>query len=154
MIYLFNKTLLTSTLKTHIYTLELINSKYYVGKTIKNVQTRFEQHLNIPIIGRIGRKGRTNKIISSAWTRLYPPIKIIDSFESVNKFDEDLQTKKMMDLYGIENVRGGSYCNIVLHDWQIKALNAELATCNNLCFCCGKSGHFAYACTNKQKFSK
>lgn len=120
----------------YIYVLELSNNKYYVGKTSKNVMTRFNKHVKGSGFG-------------SSWTRLHTPLKILEQFETVDVFDEDKYTKKYMEKYGIENVRGGSYCKIILDDWQIKALKNELMTTNNLCFNCGKHGHFASNCKKK-----
>lgn len=115
----------------NLYVLKLTDNKFYVGKTSKNVIDRFKIH-----------KNGTGAI----WTKLYKPLKILEQFESNDKFDEDKYTKKYMNKYGIQNVRGGSYCNINLMDWQIKALEHELKTTNDLCFNCGKVGHFASEC--------
>ena len=84
-----------------IYILLLANSKYYIGKTTKTISERFIEHL-------------TKSEVSCAWTTLYKPELIINSYESSNPFEEDNQTKKYMFEYGIENVRGGSYTKIIL----------------------------------------
>ena len=115
----------------NIYILQLVKNKYYIGKTSNNVLFRFNQHVN----------GNGAK-----WTMIFKPVKIIEHFETFDKFDEDKYTKKYMDIYGIDNVRGGSYTKVVLDNWQIKALEYEFRTANNLCFICGKSGHFASGC--------
>ena len=120
----------------NLYILQLSSNKFYIGKTCKSVLNRFNIH----------KKG-----IGAEWTKLYKPLHILEQFESGDKFDEDKYTKKYMDKFGIENVRGGSYCSISLTDWQIKAIEHELKSCNNLCFNCGKSGHFASDC---HKFNK
>lgn len=115
----------------NLYVLRLAHNRYYVGKTTNTVKIRYEQH----------KKG-----FGSQWTKLYKPVEIIEQFESTNKFIEDMYTKKYMDLFGIDYVRGGSYSSVELEDWQIKSLTHELRTSNDLCFKCGKHGHYASTC--------
>ncbi len=115
-----------------IYALLLFSNKYYIGKTNRNtIQLRFNQHKN-----KIG----------SEWTKLYEPIEIIESYETENQFEEDILTKKYMLKYGIENVRGGSYSNITLFDWQIKSLENEFLSVQDACFYCSEIGHFSKDC--------
>ena len=116
-----------------IYLIECENGKYYVGKTT-DCEHRFRQHCN--------NKG-------SVWTRLHKPLRIVEVFESNDGFDEDKYTKKFMNKYGIENVRGGSYTRIILSK-NIKAvLKKEFMTANDLCYRCGSNGHFAKECSLK-----
>ena len=117
----------------NIYVLKLIENKYYIGKTSKNIFTRFYEH----------RKGD-----GSVWTKLYRPIRMIEYFQTTNKFHEDMYTKKYMDKFGIDNVRGGSYSNIELNDYQLKVLEIEFRTANDLCFKCGNPGHLSFQCKN------
>lgn len=117
---------------TTIYVLELKEGKIYVGKTDKFVKERIIEHI---------------KHYGSAWTQKYEPIRLIEtSYGDV--FDEDRFTKKYMMLCGVENVRGGSYVEVELPDYQLKALNLELCSVLNKCFKCGMSGHYANSCPN------
>lgn len=134
--YLIFTTIIMFVKPFNLYVLQLVSNKFYIGKTCKSVSDRFNTH----------KKG-----FGAEWTKLYKPLQILEQFESNDKFDEDKYTKKYMDKYGIDNVRGGSYSSIVLLDWQIKAIEHELKSCNDLCFNCGKHGHFASDC---HKFNK
>jgi hypothetical protein len=56
-----------------------------------------------------------------------------------------------MEKYGIENVRGGTYSNVVLDANCIAVLEKEIRHSNNLCVRCGRDTHFVkdcYATTN------
>jgi len=118
----------------NLYVLKLIKNKYYVGITRKNVLDRLNQHKNG---------------IGAEWTKIYKPISIIESFEINNIFEEDKYTKMYMNKFGIENVRGGSYAKINLEEYQQKTLKLELMSVNQLCYKCGKTGHFACNCNCK-----
>ena len=115
-----------------IYVLLLNDNCYYIGKTTKNVEERFNEHM----------KG------SAAWTMLHRPIKIIETLNTTNSMEEDIVTKKYMLKYGIEYVRGGSYTKITLDDWMIQALKHEFSSIDNCCYKCKKPGHFAKECYN------
>ena len=119
----------------HIYILRLSTGKYYIGKT-KNVDKRWEEHIS----------GN-----GSGWTKKYKPLSLIKSVVSTSHFDEDRYVKEYMEKYGIENVRGGTYSNMVLDANCITVLEKEIRHSNNLCVRCGRGTHFVkdcYATTN------
>ena len=116
---------------TTIYILKLNDNKYYIGKTNKTVNERYKEHL----------EGN-----GSCWTRKYKPLSIIKQIENCSPFDEDRYVKEYMAIYGIDNVRGGSYNQEELTCETIKFLKNELRTSNNECYKCGSTSHFVSEC--------
>ena len=119
--------------KTNIYVLRLQGGRYYIGKS-DNVIDRYQQHLS----------GR-----GSAWTRKYKPISLERTIKNVSPFDEDKLTKEYMSQYGIDKVRGGSYVELELDDFQKETLNREIWGAGSLCSRCGRQGHFVKDCFAK-----
>jgi hypothetical protein len=113
-----------------IYVLQLEEDKYYIGKT-NNLAFRLENHFN------------SN---GSAWTKKYKPIKVLELISNCDDYDEDKYTRKYMDKYGIDNVRGGSFCEINLNENNLITLNQMSNGTNNKCFICGSDQHFAKDC--------
>lgn len=113
----------------YIYVLKLQHDKYYVGKT-SNPYFRVESHFNSE---------------GSEWTKINKPVKLLELIEG-DDYDEDKYTKKYMDKYGIDNVRGGSYTSVKLDKETKNQLIKISNSTNNRCFKCGKEGHFAKSC--------
>lgn len=122
-------------MENQIYVIECEGGKRYVGKS-NNAVERFEQH----------KSGR-----GSEWTKKYKPLKLIEIRQMTSEHDENNITKDLMKKYGINNVRGGSYCQVSLPDASKKALELELLGNSDACFKCGKSGHFARNCPNEEE---
>ena len=114
-----------------VYVLKLEHGKYYIGKTTRPIFRRITEHFY--------ENG-------SEWTRHYKPVHVLEVIDNANEFDEDKYTKIYMKKYGIDNVRGGSYTRIELLDYQLKSLQDEFCTVDNLCFKCNKPGHFVKDC--------
>jgi len=114
----------------YIYILNLQQGKYYVGKT-KNAGFRLDSHFNSE---------------GSAWTKKYKPIKVEKLISNCDDYDEDKYTRIYMDKYGVDNVRGGSFVQVKLNDNTKEALNKMSNGTKDLCFKCGKKGHFARNC--------
>src|ERR1043165_4391174 len=122
---------------TVVYVLKCNNEKYYVGKTRRNVNTRFQEH----------RDG-----FGSEWTRKYRPIRIIESsVQATNNFLELTKTLEYMEKYGVENVRGGPYCQVDLPEIIKDVINRQLSY--DSCYKCGNRGHFADECDDQDSSS-
>lgn len=115
-----------------VYVLRLEREKYYVGKT-RNLQNRLDDHF-------VGAE------FGSAWTRKYKPIDVVETIEDADDFDEDKYTLKYMSKYGIDNVRGGSFCQVVLSYRDKSVINKMITGSTDCCYTCGEPGHFAVDC--------
>lgn len=116
-----------------IYVLLCAERKYYIGKTIRPMHERTLEHF-------------ASSYGASAWTKKYPPICIVETFQCASEYDEDNYTKKYMRLCGIANVRGGSYVQIELPEYKVRALEDEFSSADDSCFKCHKPGHFMSRC--------
>ena len=122
----------------NLYILKLKNGKYYIGTTNKDISDRVQEHID----------GN-----GSSWTRKHKVLKLDKALPDCDRYDEDKWTKKYMNKYGIENVRGGSYCQLNLDHNSIETLSREISHANNKCLYCNKLGHFISACPSKMNIT-
>jgi hypothetical protein len=123
----------------YIYILKLESNKYYIGKT-SNPQFRLEEHFDGS---------------ASVWTHKYKPVKLIEFIADCDNFDEDKYTLKYMEKYGIDNVRGGSFCEIILNKENMNTIKRMITGSTDKCYICGMSGHFVSECKqNNLDFNK
>jgi hypothetical protein len=121
-------------MKCTIYILGLNGSKFYVGKT-SNIEKRMIQH----------KRGS-----GSAWTRKNPVKKLLHVYKDCDPYDEDKYTLKLMDKYGIDNVRGGSYVNPVLSCEDIVSIQKRIWMATDRCSNCGSEDHFISKCNDME----
>lgn len=101
----------------YYYILELIDGKFYVGKT-NNINRRFMEH-------KLG--------IGAKWTKQYPPIRIIKFGVIFHSWTENYYTLYMMKKHGVNNTRGGSWCCLKSIDepWFLHYLDETLSINDN-----------------------
>ena len=118
----------------YIYVLKLNSNKYYVGKTT-NPSFRLHNHF---------AEG------GSAWTKKYQPISVHKIKPDCDDEDEDKITQQYMKKYGINNVRGGSFCQIKLDSASMTTLKRMILGTTDKCYNCG-GNHFIQNCPSKKK---
>ena len=96
-----------------IYVLKLENNCFYVGRSESDegVDLRIEAHKN----------GN-----GSQWTSKHRFVEILWRRPDSSCYEEDSVTLQMMHKYGIQNVRGGSFCNETLQSYQERILELLL----------------------------
>ena len=114
----------------YIYVLQLEKGKYYVGKTT-NPKFRLEQHFNSS---------------GSQYTKKYTPLKVLEIIPNCDDYDEDKYTLKYMEQYGINNVRGGTFCQLKLDKDNLSTIKKMINSSSDKCYICGETGHFAKDC--------
>lgn len=122
----------------YIYILELVDNKYYIGKS-KIPDIRLNKHF---------------KNAGSCWTRKHPPISVLEVFEETDSLDEDFCTIRYMKKYGIDNVRGGSFCRLILAEEEKTVLLRLFRSAKDVCFLCGSDKHFVRHCKLNKKYKK
>lgn len=115
-----------------VYILRLEEGKYYIGKTI-NLDSRLAAHF--------GGNG-------AVWTKKYRPLELVEKMPG-DEVIENNYTLQYMKKYGIDNVRGGTFCQLVLPQSSITTINRIINANENKCYTCGESGHYANNCPKK-----
>jgi predicted GIY-YIG superfamily endonuclease len=113
-----------------LYVLKLENDKYYVGKT-RDLESRITAH----------KKGN-----GAAWTKQHRVLKILETHDVISEHDEANLTKELMKKHGVDNVRGGPYCQVNLTETTRDFLQREIRGNSDACYKCGKVGHFIREC--------
>jgi hypothetical protein len=118
----------------YIYVIRLTSGKYYIGKT-ENPRILM-----------------TNNFINeSFWMQVHRPLKVIEIIPISNdNIDKELDdyTLKYMDVFGIKNVRGGSYDSILIDDLTLYKIKKRIVENKQRCSICGEPGHYENKCSH------
>mgnify|MGYP001291495337 FL=1 len=109
----------------YIYILELQNNKFYLNLTNKSKFTLSDYE---------NRNGYQ-------WTYQNLPMKLEKIIPYCDKYDLDKYVLIMMQKYGINNVRGGSFSELSLDYYTVKFIRKMICNVNNLCDNCGHKKH-------------
>jgi hypothetical protein len=122
-----------------IYKLQLYGNKWYVGSTT-SLKARCDAHM----------RGR-----GAAWTKRHKPIRMhtLGTVSSNAGLEEDKQVLILMELYGVDNVRGGSYSQVTLSPAQKAEIDVKLNHNKGGCITCGSRSHFVARCPHKSNDS-
>ena len=129
----------------YIYVLQLEKGKYYIGKT-SNPQFRLEQHFNSSGSQWTIAQLSLRSCLAGARTKKYTPLKVLEIIPNCDDYDEDKYTLKYMEQYGINNVRGGSFCQLKLDTDNLSTIKKMINGSSDKCYICGETGHFANDC--------
>lgn len=102
----------------NIYVLKLECDKYYIGKT-----DRYNINLFLDTI----IKEEWSRI---EWLKLYKPKYIIKTYINKDFFYDEIIMYRYMKKYGIENVRGGIYTDVILSQQIKDFINKKITEMN------------------------
>lgn len=74
---------------------------------------------------------------------------MVELIPDCDDFDEDKHTIKYMKKHGVDNVRGGSFCQLVLSDEIVNTVNQMIKGGSNACYTCGECGHYTKTCKKR-----
>jgi predicted GIY-YIG superfamily endonuclease len=117
----------------HVYVLELHGGFWYVGHTrLLPPERRVLQHFETP--------GSP-----AAWTKLHRPARLSEIFPGAASA-ETAKVQELMQLYGIDAVRGGAWSECELDATSIRALEKIVRHDSGSCTLCGSAEHWFRTC--------
>lgn len=119
--------------KYTIYILQLENGKYYVGRT-KHKEKRLKDHFS--------NKG-------CIFTRIFKPEKVLHIFSNCDEYDEDKYLFKVMEIHGIDNVRGGCFSSLKLSENDRSYIEKRILGASDRCYHCKSRFHYIRDCPER-----
>lgn len=102
----------------YVYVLELSNNNFYIDQT-DNITDIVSNNIH-------PEKGLE-------WISIHAPVGIKEIVQTIDPFDEDKIVIKYMSMYGIQNVRGGSFCEVELSENTIDIIRKMIFNATNKC---------------------
>ncbi|OMJ76931.1 hypothetical protein SteCoe_23600 [Stentor coeruleus] len=99
-----------------IYVIECSSEKYLIGTIVES-----KQDLILALCVSYAPR----------WTSVYPPLRVLRTFPATKDMNEDKCTKIYMKNFGISNVRGGKYRELVLSKIEFEKIQNEISECND-----------------------
>lgn len=131
---IYNDMCLSQKQNVIIYVLELEHNKYYIGKKYNGFTNKLDGNIN-DILPELFTKS------SYEWYTIYKPIKLIETITQLDIFDITQYVLKYMTKYGIDNVRGGCFTDIVLSYSDYTVLHKMIRELTEYCIYCNSSKH-------------
>lgn len=116
----------------YIYILRLEEGKYYVGL--------YEKSLKPPSMEEIVYD------VNNDWVNTYSPIELLEVIPLNDAFDVNMIMFKLMNEFGINNVRGGKLCHLALNEDEHMILAKLVYGTTDKCYQCGHYGHYKHLC--------
>lgn len=124
----------------HVYVLELHGGFWYVGHTrLSPPERRVLQHFETP--------GRP-----AAWTKLHRPARLFEIFPGPPSA-ETAKVQELMQVYGIDAVRGGAWSKCKLDAASIRTLERIVRHDSGSCTLCGSAEHWSRTCPSRKSAS-
>lgn len=95
-----------------VYVLRLTDGKWFVGHTTDVAEKSLEHFV----------------IDDVEWKSMYKPLGVVETIDNCDVFDVTKWTLKYMAKYGIENVRGGCYRDIIFTPTIVSMIEREIKT--------------------------
>ncbi len=124
----------------YVYILELESNKYYIGRTVD------PEYSLAKFITGPGSININNIDCTLIWYIKYKPIRMREIISGCDMFDENKYVLKYMSIFGIDNVRGGSFSSIILKDSEYILISKMLKESYDGCFYCGECDHYIKNC--------
>ncbi len=119
-----------------LYVLECEQKRFYIGAAERRRAVKeLVQH----------REGKH----AAKWTRKYKGLTLLSTVLLAYPEQTTIETERLMQIKGIQNVRGGDYNDIQLTPFQLRRIKRKFKWKTNACRKCGRTSHIITNCKAK-----